>query len=158
MNYYLRMCWSFCLFQISSFDSFKIWGSQKSVYWKNVRKFCCLESSYARKVRMIGSLVTPGCIFLCWIEWYFWKISMTIIKDSHMNKYHFSIACNYFSITISYYVWVQQSASNRSGNRNFAKYNGQSICPFEYGGESVKHCYLQLKVFMWHTLEINHCS
>ena len=31
---------------------------------------------------LFSYLVTKaGCVFLCWIKWYFWKFSTTIIKD-----------------------------------------------------------------------------
>ena len=31
-------------------------------------------------------IMTTGCAFLCWIQWYFWKFSTTIIKDLYNNK------------------------------------------------------------------------
>ena len=31
-------------------------------------------------------IMTTGCAFLCWIQWYFWKFSTTIIKDLYTNK------------------------------------------------------------------------
>ena len=29
--------------------------------------------------------MTTGCAFLCWIQWYFWKFSTTIIKDFYTD-------------------------------------------------------------------------
>ena len=31
-------------------------------------------------------ITRTGCVFLCWIQWYFWKFSTTIIKDLYNNK------------------------------------------------------------------------
>ena len=31
-------------------------------------------------------IMTTGCVLVCWIQWYFWKISTTIIKDFYTNK------------------------------------------------------------------------
>ena len=36
---------------------------------------------------LFHSLVTTtGCIFLSWIQWYYWKFSTTINKDLYSNK------------------------------------------------------------------------
>ena len=36
---------------------------------------------------LFRSLVTTtGCVFLWWIQWYFWKCSTTIIKDLYKNR------------------------------------------------------------------------
>ena len=36
---------------------------------------------------LFRSLVTTiDCVFLCWIQWFFWKFSTTIIKDLCTNK------------------------------------------------------------------------
>ena len=31
-------------------------------------------------------VTTTRCVFACWIQWYFWKFSTTIIKDLYTNK------------------------------------------------------------------------
>ena len=88
INYVLWICWTFYIcFRILALIVLDIWSSQKSVYWENIRKFCCLDRFHARWVRPIGSLVTTrGCVFICWIQWYFWIFSTMIIEDLYTNK------------------------------------------------------------------------
>ena len=47
---------------------------------KNSRHFALLVHN-----NLFRPLITTGCVFLCWIQWYFWKFSK---QKKHKQKYH----------------------------------------------------------------------
>ena len=74
-----------------------------------------------------------ACIFLCWIQWYFWKFSTTIIKDLYTNKV------------------------NCAKQKNIQKYHG-ALLPLLYHCISFLKSYGTSKCITlrsWATLEIN---
>ena len=55
-----------------------------SVSWiLNVLEF---RISLVHNICFRSLVTTTDCVFLCWIQWYFWKFSKTIIKDLYTNK------------------------------------------------------------------------